>query len=436
MAEVNLEVEAPTADLPASPKDGHGGLLGRTLPALRHRDFRLYFGGQLVSLTGTWTQQVAQGWLVWTLSHSAFMLGVVAGLQSLPVLVLGVGGGVVADRLPRRLVLIGTQVASLAIAAALAILTATGLVAPGHEYSLAVVGVLALALGVVNAIDAPTRQAFVVELVARNHLLNAISLNAGAFNGARIFGPAVAGVLISLVGVPICFALNAVSFLPVIASLWLIRPPATARKASERRGSVLAEARAAVAFAWRHPLIRDLYLTVLGLSVVLAFASLLPIFADDVLHSGAGGYSLLSLAGGAGSVLGAAALALTGERRGRHGPWIVYGTIAYCVLTLAFALSRSMALSFALLTVVGFAGMVSMARANTALQLAVPDEIRGGVMSIYVLLLMGLAPVAAVQLGLVAQLTGAPTAVAVESGLCALFVAGLHYLRREVRERA
>ena len=433
-AEATLPAD-PLAEPPAaSPRVASPGRLRQALPALRVRDFRLFFLGQMVSLIGTWTQQVAQGWLVWTLSHSALMLGVLAALQSLPVLLFGIAGGVVADRLPRRSLLIGTQVAAMLLALALAVLTGTGVISPGHDYSLVIVGVLAIGLGMVNAVDAPTRQAFVVELVGRSHLLNAISLNSSIFNGARIVGPAIAGVLISLVGIPICFAVNAASFIPVIASLYLIHGSRGHRNAVRR--SVLGDARHALAYAWRTPLIRDLYLTVLCVSIVFAYASMLPLFADEILHSGAAGYSALTLAGGIGSLGGAVALAVSGEHRRRRGAWIVGAALAYCLFVAAFSFSTSIYLSVALLVLVGFAGISCLARANTALQLAVPDDIRGGVMSIYVLLLMGLSPAGAVQLGALAHFTGAPRALTIESLACTGFLVALHYLRRPVRETA
>jgi len=410
------------------------GRLRRALPALRIRDFRLFFFGQMVSLTGTWTQQVAQGWLVWTLSHSALMLGGLAALQSVPVLLFGVAGGVVADRLPRRNLLIATQVAAMFLALALAVLTGTGVIGARHGYSLGIVGALAVGLGVVNAVDAPTRQAFVVELVGRQHLLNAISLNSTIFNGARIVGPAVAGVLISVVGIPICFMVNAASFIPVIASLYLIRTLAGKRHTARR--SVLGDARHALTYAWSTPLIRDLYLTVLCVSIVFAYASMLPLFADEVLHSGPAGYSALTLAGGIGSLGGAIYLAVSGEHRRRRGAWIVAAAVGYCVLVALFSLSVSIYISVALLVLVGFAGISCLARANTALQLAVPDEIRGGVMSIYVLLLMGLSPAGAVQLGALAHFTGAPRALTIESLACAGLLVVLHYRRHPVRDTA
>ena len=412
-------------------------VVDRAFPSLHHRNYRLFFYGQLVSLIGTWTQQVAQGWLVWTISHSPLMLGLVTGAQSLPVLLFGLWGGVAADRVPKRRLLLLTQATAMLLAAVLAALTWTAVVsARNPTTSLVIVGIVAFALGTVNAFDAPARQAFVVELVGKKHLMNAISLNSSIFNGARIFGPAIAGVLIATVGVPACFAINAASFVPVIFSLSLIRTgPAAA--AVVGHGTILGNLWESLRHAWREPLIRDLYLTVAAVSLlVFSYSSMLPLFADQVLHSGAGGYSLLSVAGGAGAVTAALSLAVVRERRHRRGNWIVSGAVLQCLGVVAFALSRNLWLSAACLALVGFFGISFLARTNTALQTAVPDELRGRVMSIYILLLMGVAPIGAVQLGATAHVFGAPTALAAESLLAAVLIAVLHAARGTVRAKA
>jgi MFS family permease len=412
-------------------------VIDRAFPSLHHRNYRLFFFGQLVSLIGTWTQQVAQGWLVWTISHSALMLGVVTGALSLPVLLFGLWGGVAADRVPKRTLLLATQGTALVLAAILAILTGTGVVGAAHPTSsLVIVSILAFGLGTVNAFDAPTRQAFVVELVGKKHLMNAISLNSSIFNGARIVGPAIAGALIATVGVPICFAINAFSFVPVIFSLYLIRTN-PGIEAVLSRGSLFGNLTESLRYAWRDALIRDVYLTVVVISLlVFTYSAMLPLFADQVLHSGAWGYSLLSVAGGAGAVAGALSLAVVRERRRRRGSWIVAGAIAQAVGVTAFALSSNLWVSALLLAFVGFAGISFLARANTALQTSVPDQLRGRVMSIYILLLMGVAPIGAVQLGALAHLVGAPAALAGESLLAAALLVVLHAVRGTVRERA
>lgn len=412
-------------------------VLERAFPALHHRNYRLFFSGQLISLIGTWTQQVAQGWLVWTISHSPLMLGLVTGAQSLPVLLFGLWGGVAADRMPKRRLLLGTQAVAMLLALLLSGLTFSGIVGPAHPaFSLGAVGILAFALGTVNAFDAPARQAFVVELVGKKHLLNAISLNSSIFNGARIVGPALAGLMIRFVGVPACFLINGLSFIPVIASLYLIkvRPPAATVVS---RGGVVGNVRESLGYVWREPLIRDLYLTVVTISVlVFSYATMLPFFADDVLHSGAGGYSLLSVSAGIGALVAALSLAVIHERRRSRGAWIVLGAIGMSLAVALFSLSTALPLSALMLALGGFSGIAFLARANTALQTAVPDALRGRVMSVYILLLMGVAPIGAVQLGLVASIFGAQRALAGESVLAAVILVALHAGRRTVRESA
>ncbi|GAC1335135.1 MAG: MFS transporter [Candidatus Dormibacteria bacterium] len=369
--------------LPASRRSLRAVVVDRAFPALHHRNYRLFFFGQLVSLVGTWTQQVAQAWLVWTISHSALMLGVVTGAQSLPILLFGLWGGVAADRVPKRTLLLVTQGVAMALAAVLAFLTYTGVVNSRQPVlGLVIVGILAFGLGTVQAFDAPARQAFVVELVGKTHLLNAISLNSSIFNGARIVGPAIAGVLIATVGVPICFAINSLSFIPVMFCLYFIdaRPRAVTLQG---RGSLLGNLAESLRFMWGQPLIRDLYLTVVVTSLlVFSYSAMVPLFAGEVLHGDAGTYGLLSICGGAGAVTAALSLAIVGERRQHRGSWIVLGAIVMSLGVAVFALSTNLVVSALSLVVVGFAGIGFLARANTALQTAVPDELRGRVLSV------------------------------------------------------
>jgi MFS family permease len=434
---VSAHSQPLSEDLPASPRSLRAVVVDRAFPALHHRNYRLFFFGQLVSLVGTWTQQVAQAWLVWTLSHSALMLGLITGAQSLPVLLFGLWGGVAADRVPKRTLLMGTQAVAMALAGILAVLTFVGVVSPRQPVlGLLLVGALAFGLGTANAFDAPARQAFVVELVGKKHLLNAISLNSSIFNGARIVGPAVAGLLIASTGVPICFAINSLSFLPVLLCLYLIRTrPQDA--AVRSHGSLLGNIAESLRYMWAHELIRDIYLTVVVISLlVFSYSALVPLFADQVLHGGAGTYSLLSICGGAGAVTAALSLAVFREKRASRGGWIVLGAIVMSLGVAFFALSTNVVVSAACLLVVGFAGIGFLARANTALQTAVPDQLRGRVMSIYILLLMGVAPIGAVQLGAVAHFLGAPRALAGESVLAVVLLVVLHTARRAVRETA
>jgi MFS family permease len=430
-----VSVDAPTAiEVIPSPRSVRAVVINRTFPALEHRNFRLFFFGQMVSLIGTWTQQVAQGWLVWTIAHSPLALGLVAAVQSIPVLLFGLAGGVVADRMPKRTLLIVTQVASAALALVLAVLVTTQVIGTRDvNLSLFLVGVLAVGLGVVNAFDAPARQAYVVELVGKKHLLNAISLNSSIFNGARILGPATAAVLIATVGIVPAFYLNAASFLPVIVGLYFIHGPHVAQ--GNRDESMLANLGEALRYVWREPGVRAINVTVVVASLlIMSYISLLPAFADSVLHAGPQGYGALTTAGGLGALTAALSLAVTSNRRQVQSRWIVWGPMAYGLLVALFALSNNAIASAGLLFLAGFAAIGFLARANTALQTAVPDELRGRVMGIYILILIGIAPLGAVQLGALARAIGADHAVAIESLTAVLVLLVLHVARARAKK--
>jgi len=421
--------------LPASPRSMRAIVVDRAFPALQQRNFRLFFSGQLVSLIGTWTQQIAQGWLVWTLSHSPLALGVITGVQSAPVLLFGLLGGVAADRFERRVMLLMTQSSAALLALTMGILTALRVVSPAHAYSLYLVAALAFGLGLVNAFDAPARQAFVVELVGKKHLLNAISLNSSIFNGARIIGPAVAGVTIQFFGVTPCFFINAASFIPVVMSIYMIRAPLL--RARRSAGSAFANLREAVDYAWHDALARDIFLTVLTNSMlVMSYIALLPLFADHILHQGAPGYSALTVAGALGSVVAALTIAMSSQRIEGRRRRMVLSAIGNSLAVALFALSPYFPVSLLLLAVAGWLGVGFLARANTTLQQAVPDGLRGRVMSIYVLLLMGLAPIAAVQLGTLAHFVGASSALAAEAALSALLITLWNWRPVKLKARA
>src|SRR2546423_10869483 len=304
---------------------------GATIAALRHRNFRLSWGGQAIALIGTWTQTVAQGYLVYPLTHSAAMLGLVTTLASLPVLLLTLFGGVLADRLPKRRVLVGTQSSAAALALILGILVATGLVQVWH------VMLLATALGVVNAMDVPTRQAFVVELVGKRDLLNAIALNSSVFNGARIVGPAVAGLLIARTGLAAPFLLNAASYLAVIAGLLAMRLPPF--MVEQNPGPALRRLASGLRYI-RHDAAVSTILLVMAIAGVLAFnyPALMPAFAAEKLHQGAEGLGLLYAALGVGAIAGALTLAAAGPPLPPPAVVLV-GAVLCCALPIVFSFS-------------------------------------------------------------------------------------------------
>ena len=376
-----------------------------TLRALKHRNFQLFFSGQLISLTGTWMQSVAQAWLVYRMTWSSLLLGSVGFASQFPVFLVAPLGGIVADRMNRHRVVIGTQIASMVLAFMLAALTLSGRVQVWHIF------VLAVLLGVVNAFDIPGRQAFLVDMVGKEDLMNAIALNSSMFNGARIIGPAIAGILVAKIGEGWCFFANAVSYIAVIIGLVMMR--VQARALSTAAGSPLAHILQGFRWVWDTGPIRALLL-LLGLVslVAMPYTVLMPVFADKVLHGGARGLGILMGATGVGALLGALTLASRTGVRGL-GRWVAYSCGGFGVSLILFAFSRSFWLSVALLLPVGFCMMLQMSSSNTLIQAMVPDELRGRVMALYSMMFMGMAPFGALLGGALADRLGAPVTVAV-----------------------
>ncbi len=398
--------------------------------ALRHRNFQLFFAGQLISLIGTWMQTVAQSWLVYRMTGSAFLLGAVGFSSQIPVFIMAPVGGIVADRLNRQRIVISTQTVSMILAGILAALTLS------HRVQVWQIMVLASSLGVVNAFDIPARQAFLIDMVGREDLMNAIALNSSMFNGARVIGPAVAGILVASIGEGWCFFANAVSYLAVIAGLLLMRIVHPAKLATQ--GSPLENVIEGFAFARNTGPIRAILLLLGVVSFVgMPYTVLMPVFADQILHGGARGLGILMGATGIGALLGAVSLA---ARVGIKG---LGRLIAMCAggfgLSLAlFSFSRIFWLSTLLLVPVGFFMMVQMASSNTLIQSMVPDRLRGRVMSVYSMMFMGMAPFGALSAGSVAHHLGAPWTVALGGLACTmmavLFWSHLPSIRAEARE--
>lgn len=396
------------------------GAAAQTLRALRHRNFRLFFFGQLTSLVGSWMQSLAQGWLIWRLTHSAWLLGLVGFFQMIPVLALGLLGGVVADRYDRHKVVIATQAAALVQSTVLAALTLAGLITVWEVLALAAV------LGVINAFDMPARQAFLVQMVGREDLGNAISLNSSIFNGARIIGPAVAGLVVARWGEGACFAVNAVSFLAVLASLLAMRlekrpiPPQTAK--------TWARLREGFRYAWETPHVRALLTLVTITSLfALPYSVFLPALAGGVLRRGASGLGILMTFAGVGALMGALTVA---HREGIRGLGRLAGYMAmgFGASLAAFGASTSFALSCVLIAVMGFCMMCQMAAVNTLLQSLVPEELRGRLVSLYVITFVGMAPIGSLVMGRAAALTGVQE-VLVIGGLVTLVAGGIFRLR-------
>jgi MFS family permease len=385
------------------------GLLVR---ALRHRNFRLFYGGQGISLTGTWLTRVATGWLVYRLTDSVVMLGLVGFATQLPTVLLGPLAGVWVDRLDRHRVLLVTQMAAMAQSALLAVFTFTGTITVVH------VLVLGALQGCIDAFDKPARQAFVLDMVEdRTDLPNAIALNSSMVNLARMLGPSAAGILIATIGEAWCFLLDALSYLAVIASLSAMRVRRLWRL--ERVNRVLTDLREGLHYVVRFSPIRDVLLLLAAVSVLgIPCMVLLPVFATRVLSGGPHTLGFLMAGSGLGALLGALYLASRKSVLGL-GRLIPAGAGTFGLALIAFAESRTFWLSVLLMIVCGASMMIHMAASNTVVQTLVDDDKRGRVMSLYAVTLVGAAPFGSLLVGASANGWGAPSAVLVGGALCA-----------------
>jgi len=391
-----------------------GGISFRkTFSALKHRNFRLFFYGQLISFTGSWMTTTAQGWLVYQLTGSKALLGVVAAAASAPMLFFATWGGWVADRYPKRSVIVVTQTCSMIISLAMAALVWSKLVQPWHIIVLAVVG------GITMAFDMPARQSFVIEMTSREDLMNAISLNSSAFNCARIVGPSIAGILMGQVGIAMCFLLDGLSFIAVIAGLLRMRLPKKEARINSTAGPI-GQALEGFRYVWNHRRV----LTILSLFTVVgifgwSYTVLMPAFARDVLHLGAHGYGLLL----AGSGIGALAAALTVASAGHILPtrtMALGGVGIFSAALVLFAFNTNPYVATLLLAIVGFGVVLYFSTSNTVLQTIVPDDMRGRVMGIWALIFGGMIPLGSLEAGLMADFIGAPATIAIGALVCAL----------------
>ncbi len=382
----------------------------KTFTALKHRNFRLFLSGQAISLVGTWMQSLAQGWLVLKLTNSAFYLALVQAMSSLPILFFSLLGGVVADRVDKRRLLLLTQALSLALALALGVMVSLGQVQLWH------VLVIAGLLGVVNTFDVPGRQSFIIEMVGREDLMNGIALNSAVFNGARIIGPAIAGLLISAVGIAACFYLNALSYVAIIIMLGMMRLDRPEEKPKPR--PVLKELHEGLIYVRKTPVVLHFILMVAITSLfAIPYIALMPIFARDILHIGAKGLGVLMGCAGVGALIGALSLATFGGS-GRRGVTAFATAFISSLAILGFSFSRVPLLSYALLMVIGWGMITQLATVNTAIQQEVPDELRGRVMSLYVLVFLGFVPIGNLIIGALAHYAGTPHAVAAGAIVC------------------
>ena len=402
---------------------------GTPFRALRERNFALFFTGQGLSLCGTWMQSLAQAWLVYRLTGSPFLLGLVEFAGRAPILAFGLVGGLLADRWPRHRVMLVTQILSLVQAAALAALTLSGHIT--IEWILA----LATLLGIINAVDIPVRQSFVGNLVPRNDIPSAICLNASSFNADRIIGPSIAGLLVVTVGEGLCFLLNALSYLIVIGCLAAMRVRETARTAP---ASALGFVLEGLTYARQTPHVRALLALITVLSVAaLPYSTLLPVFAGEILKTGANGLGLLMAATGVGALAGAFQIARRGTVRGL-GSYIAGAVVLYAAGLLSLAFSTTLWISLPALVAIGFGMITSLAGTNTLLQSLAPDALRGRVMSLYSTVALGFATFGSLLAGAGATYLGAPLTVAagglITLASAVLFWSALPAIRSHIRE--
>lgn len=383
-----------------------------TFRALRHRNYRLFFYGQLVSLMGTWMEQTAMSWFIYQTTNSKFLLGAVVAVSALPMMLFSIWGGSLADRYPKRDILVGTQIAQMICAFVLA----AGVWR--HVATPAFIIVLSACNGAAMGFDIPARQAFTVEMTSREDLLNAISLNSSIFHGARVIGPAVAGFVVASIGVALCFALNGLSFIAVIIGLLMMRIAPSALPGSGS-ASAWAHAWSGIRFAMSHQRLRTILLLFLGVGIFgWSYTVLMPAFARDVLHLNANGFGVLMAASGAGALVGSLLVATFGDRFPPRT--LAFGGIYLFSLALfTFACVRNFPLALLPLFFAGFGLLLFFSTSNTVMQRIVPDEMRGRVMGVWSLFFSAMIPLGSVEVGAVAHWLSTPIALGFGAIACA-----------------
>lgn len=377
--------------------------------ALQYRDFKLFWFGQLISLSGTWMQSVAQGWLVYSLTKSPFYLGLVAAAGALPILLFTLVGGIAADRFRKRNLLLMTQALSIIPALLLGILTDINVIAVWQ------VALLAAVLGTVNAFDVPARQSFIVEMVGKSSLTNAIALNSAAFHGARMIGPVIAGITIASIGLPACFYLNALSFIAVIIALSKIKVSGDIRKNSN--GIVKDFIEGIQYIKSKSEIYRSIILIAVFSLVGMPFITLLPVFAGEVFRKGPEGFGFLVGATGVGALTAALLLAFKGDIKEKNR-FISFSALCFSILLFVFSFSRNFYLSAAILIFIGWSLVSFFATTNSFIQLSVPDKLRGRAMSVYTFVFLGTAPIGNLLMGTLADSIGTPRAVNISAVIC------------------
>ena len=420
-------IGASTADTIEAPDETVFGFrLSYAFRALNHRNFRIFFMGQFVSRVGFWMQNVAQAWLVYRLTESSLMLGLVAFAGQVPTLIFGLLAGVVADRFSRYQVILLMLVFSLIQALVLGILTVGGWITAWQVFALALVA------GTIQAFEMPARQSFLMEIVGRDDITSAVALNSTLVNGARVIGPALAGLFVAQFGEGICFLFNGMTFMPIILGFLAMRLPPR-METDQPQSSTATFIREGITYAVHTPAIRLLLILISLISLISTpYTVLMPIFAGDILHSGPNGMGMLMGAAGVGAVVGALLLARHQDTE-KLGRVMAVALIRFGIGLLLFSWSENLWLSMLVLPLVGSGFMVPMSVTNTLLQTLAPDHLRGRVMSLFFIMFMGAPPIGSLLAGFLTPLIGAPITVG-SMGVLSLIVsvyvfARLHLLR-------
>jgi len=390
-----------------------GGLMLRqTFSALRHRNFRLFFSGQLISLIGTWMQNTAQSWLVWKLTGSEMLLGMVVAVNSLPMLLFSTVGGSLADRHSKRNIILCTQIAMMILA-----FTFAALVKSGHITTWEIMVIAALR-GLAMAFDMPARQAFMVEMTSREDLMNAISLNSSLVNAARVIGPSIAGILIVRIGMAMCFFVDGVSYLAVIASLWMMRLPKFVKP--QRPESALAHVIEGFVYVWEHRRVRTLLILFAVVGIFgWSYSVLMPAFATDVLKMKADGYGALLTANGVGALFGALTVASLGNHVSRRA-LVIGGLFIFSAMLFLMAFTSNFYVALVLLAIGGWGMLMFFSTLNTMLQTSSSDEMRGRVMGVWALVFGGMMPIGGLEAGTLCHLLDVRWTIGIGAVVCAL----------------
>lgn len=396
------------------------GRVASVFPALIHRNFQLYFAGQTISLIGFWLQVVGQGWFVFQLTHSAFWVGVTATAQGIPALILTTFAGVITDKFNKQKILIVTQILEVFVALILGILIISG------KINLPIILIVAVISGIISSIELPTRLAFAIEMVGKEDLASATSLNSGIFNAARIIGPAIAGSLIAIWGVGWTFILNGLSFLPAILAIYLVKP-VYAYKA-EVDIHPLESLKNGIKYTFSHPAIFSLLIIALFTAILIwPYQTLMPVLAQNVFSKGAAGFGSLLSAAGAGSLLGAIFISWQSKRKNKI-PFIINGILLSTLSLILFAVNKNFIIAHLLLMTTGFGMIIQISTLSTIIQLISPDQMRGRIMAVYLTMFVGMMPIGNILAGLIAEKTSAQTTIFFGASTL-LAITGILYLK-------